>query len=154
MGITGCFNGSLFYSIGSLQTWMSLLGRMWHSSILAGLLACWLVRWLAGFQGKKKNNLASGVLLVLLSRWSCSLPPDHVCRTVISWYSAWTCTMLFFNLTKSHESWLNLPAPYQRLKIWYFIPPCLTLPIMWRSRVKMYNQGKEVVPSRTARCSS
>ena len=44
---------------------------------------------------------------------------------------------------------------YQRLKKWYFIPPCLTLSIItYVSRVKWSNPEKGVVPSLTPRCSS
>ena len=44
---------------------------------------------------------------------------------------------------------------YQRLKKWYFIPPCLTLSIIrYGSRVKWSNPWKGVEPSRTPQCSS
>ena len=44
---------------------------------------------------------------------------------------------------------------YQQLKIWYLIPPGLTLSIIrYGSRVKWSNPGKGVTPSLTPRCSS
>ena len=44
---------------------------------------------------------------------------------------------------------------YQRLKKWYFMPPCLTLSIIrYESRVKWSNPGKGVAPSPTPWCSS
>ena len=39
---------------------------------------------------------------------------------------------------------------YQRLKIWYFIPPCLTLSIIrYGLRVKWSNPGKVIAPAST-----
>ena len=44
---------------------------------------------------------------------------------------------------------------YQRLKEWYFRPPCLTLSIInYGSMVKWSNAGKGVGPSPTPWCSS
>ena len=44
---------------------------------------------------------------------------------------------------------------YQRLKIWYLMPPCLTLSIIrYVLRVKWSNPGNGVVPSPTPQCSS
>ena len=48
-----------------------------------------------------------------------------------------------------------LVGPYQRIKKWYLIPPCLTLSkIRYVSRVKWSNSGKGVAPSPTPQCSS
>ena len=44
---------------------------------------------------------------------------------------------------------------YQRLKIWYFMTPCLTLSIIkYWSRVKWINPWKGVAPFPTLQCSS
>ena len=44
---------------------------------------------------------------------------------------------------------------YQRLKMWYLIPPCLTLSIIrYLSKVKWSNPGKEVALYPTPMCSS
>ena len=44
---------------------------------------------------------------------------------------------------------------YQRLKKWYFIPPCLTLStIRYESKVKWSNSGEGVAPSLTPWCCS
>ena len=46
-------------------------------------------------------------------------------------------------------------ALYQKLKIWYLIPPCLTLSIIrYVSRVKLSNPMEGVAPSPTPRCHS
>ena len=49
------------------------------------------------------------------------------------------------------ETWVqSLIESYQRLKRWYFMPPCLTLNIIsYRSRVKCGNPEKEVAPTPT-----
>ena len=48
------------------------------------------------------------------------------------------------------ETWVQSQvASYQRLQQWYLIPPCLTLSIlMYVSRLKWSNPGKEVAPYR------
>ena len=54
------------------------------------------------------------------------------------------------------ETWVQSQIElYQRLKKWYFMPPCLTLNIIrYGSRVKSRNPGKRVAPSPTPWCSS
>ena len=44
---------------------------------------------------------------------------------------------------------------YEKTQKWYLRPPCLTLSIIrYGSRVKWSNQGRQVTPSPTPRCSS
>ena len=56
----------------------------------------------------------------------------------------------------AQETWVQFQVKsYQRLKKWYFMPPCLTLSIIrYGSRVKWSNPGKGVAPSPTPWCSS
>ena len=55
----------------------------------------------------------------------------------------------------ARETWVQSQVEsYQRLKKWYFMPPCLTLSIIrYGSRVKWIHPGKGVAPSPTPWCS-
>ena len=55
----------------------------------------------------------------------------------------------------ARETWVQSQVEsYQRLKKWYFMPPCLALSIIrYGSRVKWSNPGKGVAPSPTPWCS-
>ena len=55
------------------------------------------------------------------------------------------CICIYIN---GRKTWVQSQVePYQRIKKWYLIPPCLILSIIrYESRVKWSNPGKEVAP--------
>ena len=63
------------------------------------------------------------------------------------------CKRIIYPFTLKFLVFAN--SPYQKLKKWYLMPPCLTLGIIrYRSRVRWTNPGKGVAPSPTPWCSS
>ena len=72
----------------------------------------------------------------------------YIITDSLAWWVEYLTIVLKTNVQSQVES-------YQRLKIWYLIPPCLTLIIIkYISRVKWSNPEKGVAPFPTPQCCS